>query len=150
MGRNSLETLMGGFVLLIAGLFLGFAYMNSQVTPTGYQLKAYFDRADGLTLGSSVRISGVQVGTVVGQDIDPKSYLAVVTFTVKNQIKIPKDTSAEILSDGFLGGKHLALVPGGSEDNLSKGETVRHTQSSINLESLIQRMMFSSKNTADK
>ena len=78
MRRNLIETVLGGVVLLVAALFLVFAYSNASLrTVSGYELMAKFDRIDGLNQGSDVKVSGIKVGTIVGQNIDPQSYLAV-------------------------------------------------------------------------
>ena len=57
-----------------------------------------------------MRIAGVKVGSVVGERIDPKSFLAVVTLTVQDGLQLPKDSSAEIASDSLLGGKYVCAV----------------------------------------
>jgi len=145
MKRNAFETLIGAVVLMVAAGFLMFAYKNTGMTGVnGYSLIAKFDRADGLSLGSDVRVSGLKVGTVTQEKIDPKTYLAIITMDIDDAIKIPKDSSAEIVSDGLLGGKYIALVPGGAEKMLKNNDQIQFTQSSVNIESLIGKFMFGS------
>lgn len=148
MRNNVIETVMGAVVLMIAGFFLAFAYTNSghhaSLNSTRYH--AAFDRVDGLTTGSDVRMSGVKVGTITEMTIDPKTYLAHVTLSVNSDIKIPKDSSAEIVSDGLMGGKYLALVPGGDDEILKPDAEIEHTQSSVSLEAMIGQLIFSSRN----
>ncbi len=146
MKNNIVETLMGAVVLLVAGFFFVFAYQNSgsQVIDS-VEYSAAFDRVDGVIVGSDVRMSGVKVGTISALTIDPQTYLAKVSFTVDKNIKLPKDSSAEVVSDGLLGGKYLAIVPGGDEAFLAAGNTIIHTQSSVNLEALIGQLIFSQK-----
>ena len=68
MTRNLLETVLGAIVLIVAVVFVVYAYGASQVgSGSGYELKARFDRIDGLQRGSDVRIGGIKVGTVVEQ-----------------------------------------------------------------------------------
>lgn len=149
MRRNIIETVLGGVVLLVAGLFLVFAYSNASLrTVSGYELKAKFDRIDGLNQGSDVKVSGIKVGTITGLDIDPKSFLAVVRFTVDPQIALPVDSAAEVVSEGLLGSKYLSLVPGADAKNLQPGQEIRFTQSPVNLESLIGQLIFSGKGGA--
>ena len=95
----------------------------------GYDLTARFDHIDGLTLGSDVKIAGVKVGSVTEQSIDPKTFQAIVGVRIDGAIKLPKDSSAEIVSDGLLGGKYLSLTPGGEDDNLKPGGRISITQS---------------------
>jgi phospholipid/cholesterol/gamma-HCH transport system substrate-binding protein len=144
MKGNVIETVMGAVVLLIAGLFLFFAYSTSQLRSVkGYELIANFEHIDGIRDGSDVRISGIKVGSVVAATLDPKTFLATVRLSVEPSVKLPDDTVAEIVSSGLLGDKYLSLVPGGSEKDLAPGERIKFTQSSISLEHLIGQMMFS-------
>jgi phospholipid/cholesterol/gamma-HCH transport system substrate-binding protein len=144
MRRNVIETVLGGVVLLVAALFLVFAYSNSSLrTVSGYELLAKFDRVDGLNQGSDVKVSGIKVGTITAQDIDPETYLAIVHFTIDPRIKLPVDSAAEVVSEGLLGSKYLSLVPGADAKTLQPGQEVRFTQSPINLESLIGQLLFS-------
>jgi len=151
MKTNILETVMGGVVLLVAGFFLVFAYTTTSVkTEGGITYHARFDRVDGLKVGSDVRMSGVKIGTVQSIKIDPKDYIAEVTISAMPTIKLPKDTSAEIITDGLLGSKYLALVPGGDDENIAPGGMISYTQSSVSLESLIGKMMFDNKSAGKK
>ena len=144
MTRNLLETLLGAVVLIVAVGFLAFAYSSSQVKESGgYELIARFDKIDGLERGSDVRISGIKVGSVVDQTLDPETYRAEVRFSVRDGVRLPADTSAAVVSNGLLGGKYLALVPGGDIEMLEPGGEVTLTQSAVNLEDLIGHMIFS-------
>ena len=116
MPRNIVETLLGAVVLAVALGFLAWAYGRSDAgDPGGYTLRAKFDRVDGLDTGGDVRISGIKVGKVLAQELDPATYRAQVTFSVRNGIELPADSSAAVVSSGLLGGKYLSLVPGGDE-----------------------------------
>ena len=144
MSRNLLETLLGAVVLIVAVGFLAFAYRSSQVQQNGgYELIARFDKVDGLERGSDVRISGIKVGTVLDQALDPETYRAAVRFSLREDVRLPADTSAAVVSNGLLGGKYLALVPGGDIEMLEAGDEVTLTQSAVNLEDLIGHMIFS-------
>ena len=144
MGRNLVETLIGAVVLTVAVVFLAFAYTRGGIGAVdGYPLTGRFDRIDGLAEGSDVRMSGIKVGTVTGQDIDPATYLAVVTISVRPDLKLPRDSSAQIASDGLLGDKYLSLQAGGSDEMLKPGEEIQHTQGSIDIVSLVGRLIFS-------
>jgi phospholipid/cholesterol/gamma-HCH transport system substrate-binding protein len=145
MARRSVAELSAGFiVLIVAAGFLAYALATSGAASVpGYPLTAQFDRIDGISSGSDVRMAGVKVGTVIGTSIDPQTYLADVNFTVSNAIKLPTDSSAEISSDGLLGGKYLSLVPGGADAMIKSGGRVTITQSSVSLEELLGKFIFS-------
>lgn len=142
--RRLSELAAGAAVLVVAIGFLGYAVANTgRGTVAGYSLHAKFERIDGLTLGSDVRLAGVKVGTITAAGVDPKTYQAMVTFTVAPNLHLPKDSSAEITSDGLLGGKFLSLVPGGDEKMLADGGEVTITQSAVSLEQLLGKFIFS-------
>jgi phospholipid/cholesterol/gamma-HCH transport system substrate-binding protein len=144
MSRNVIETVMGGVVLVIAALFLVFAYTTAQVRATsGYQVTAEFDRVEGIREGTDVRISGIKVGSVVAQTLDPKTYLAIVRMSIDPGIKLPTDTVAQIASSGLLGDKYMSLVPGAEEDTIPPGGKIARTQSPMSLENLIGQYIFS-------
>lgn len=150
MRHNVIETIMGGVVLLVAGFFLVFAYNNSGYKEdNGQEFNAHFDRVDGLQVGSDVRLSGVKVGSVHKMTVDPKTFLAKVVLSVQDAIKLPTDSSAEIVTDGLLGGKYIALVPGGEEEVLAPGDEITHTQASVSLEAMIGQLIFSQKPSGD-
>ena len=144
MRGNVIETVMGAVVLVVAALFLAFAYKTSQLrSVSGYELNAEFERVDGIRQGSDVRISGIKIGSVMTEELDPKSFLATVRMSIDPAIKLPDDTVAEVVSSGLLGDKYLSLVPGGSDKVLPEGGKIKYTQSSVSLEHLIGQMIFS-------
>jgi len=145
------EVLTGAAVLVVAAGFLVFAVAHSgRTTATGYKLNAIFDHIDGLNPGADVRIAGVKVGNVLGMRVDPKTFLAHVTLSLNDEIHLPKDTSAEIASESLLGGKFLNLTPGGDDKDLVPGGTITITQSSVSLEQLLGKFIFSAASLTDK
>lgn len=155
MGKNLAETLLGAVVLAGAVIFLTFAYSKGGLkTVDGYQVIGKFDRVDGLAEGSDVRMSGIKIGTVVSQELDKRTYLAVLTMNVQNDVKLPRDSSIRIASNGLLGDKYLSITPGAEDEMLKPGGEITHTQGSVDLLSLVGRMIFSQtgdkKKAADK
>ena len=141
---NVPEIATGAAVLLLTLGFLGYAVAHTGTGAVdGYTLTAKFDHIDGLSTGSDVRIGGVKVGSVAAAALDPKTYQAVVTMDVRPDLLIPRDSSAVVTSDGLLGGKYLAIQPGGDAKMLARGEEITVTQGSISLESLLGKFIFS-------
>ncbi len=148
MKENLVETLVGFVVITIAGLFIAYGYSVTERGETdGITISAAFDRIDGVTLGSDVRLSGIKVGSVIGLDIDKQNFQAVVDMRVRTDIALPEDTGAKITSDGLLGGNYISLTPGGSEDNLEDGGEILYTQGSVDLISLVGQALFNADNT---
>jgi phospholipid/cholesterol/gamma-HCH transport system substrate-binding protein len=145
MKRNAIETMMGAVVLLVAATFLAFAYSSSNVSRVeGYELLAHFNRVDGIAPGTEVRMSGIKIGSVLSTHLDPKTYLAEVRMSILNDVKLPTDSSARILSDGLLGNPYMALEPGANDETIPPGGEIHKTQDPLNLVDLIGRFIFSS------
>lgn len=144
--------LITGFVVLIAFIvMLVLAIIGSgQQRSSGYYLKASFQHIDGLEVGSDIRLAGVTVGQVVKESIDPKTYKATVTFTLRPDIQLPVDSSAMITSDSLLGGKYIALSPGGDEKNLKPNQFLNHTQGAISIQELLSKFIFSVTDSLSK
>ena len=147
MNGNLFEALIGAVVLVVAAAFLVFAFTSANIGAVeGYEVVARFDRIDGLNVGSDVRLSGIKVGTVTNQDLDHETFLAVVRMSIDPAIQLPIDSSAQIVTDGLLGGKFMAIVPGGDLENIEPGGEITFTQSPIILENLIGQLIFGAGN----
>jgi len=145
--RSIADVLTGAVVLLVAASFLGYAVAHSgRSAASGYTLYARFEHIDGLGVGADVRLAGVKVGSVNDERIDPQSFQAVVGLSVRHDIRLPKDSAAIITSESLLGGKYLSLQPGGDEALLQPGQSITITQSSVSLEELLGKFIFSITN----
>ena len=143
MRRNIIETVMGAVVLVVAGLFIYFAYSTTEIrSAPGYEVGAAFFKIGGLSNGSDVRISGVKVGTVIERRLDPDTFDAVVTMRINNEIRLPDDTVAGIASEGPLGGKYVRLQPGTSETMIEVGGMIAETKGFRSLEDQVGEIIF--------
>lgn len=143
MNNSFVETLIGAAVLVIAGVFFWYAYSKTDTGPvSGYQLIAKFDRIDGISEGSDVRLSGIKVGTVTGMELDQQTYRALVHMSIGSDIKIPDDSSIRVATVGLLGGAFLAISPGGSDTMLAANGEFPVTQGSVDIISLLGKVMM--------
>ena len=150
MHRNTLETVMGAIVLLAAAGFVALAYEAADVKGIGgYEITAEFGSTGGLSVGDDVRISGIKVGQVTAQQLDPITYVAKVSMAIEPTIKIPSDSSARITAASLLGGNYLELMPGAATDTLGAGAVIYDTRDPISLSDLLGKAVFSSNNTAN-
>ncbi len=148
--RNPIETVLGAVVLVIAAMFLVFAYSASDLRAvTGYDVTATFLKVGGLERGSDVRISGINVGTVTGQYLDPQTFEAKVTMSISSEVKLPADTTAAIVSDGLLGGKYINLVPGQAAERIAAGGAIAKTRDFQSLEDLVGEIIFLATNSGN-
>ncbi|HXS39135.1 MAG TPA: outer membrane lipid asymmetry maintenance protein MlaD [Stellaceae bacterium] len=143
MTRNAVETVMGAVVLVVAAVFLFFAYTTSQVQAvSGYALTARFSNAGSLKTGGDVRISGIKVGSILTEALDPKTFQAVVTMSIDPSVKLSTDSVAQITSSGLLGDNYIAIEPGNEDEMIPAGGTITHTQAAMSLENLIGQVIY--------
>jgi len=145
MKDNLVETIIGALVVAIAVAFVlyGYSVTDSGSGGDAYEVTAQFDRVDGLTIGSDVRMSGIKVGTITELSLNATNYYADVTMAIGSEIELPDDSSAKITSEGLLGGNYVSLSPGGSEDMLAEGDEILYTQGSVDLIALVSQALFS-------
>ena len=144
MKNSTVETLIGAVVIAIAAVFLVFAYNSSGrgQHSAGYHISAEFDNVEGVNVGTDIRMSGIKIGTVTAQSLNPQNYQAVVTMAIDPNVKLADDTSAKVTSEGLLGAKFIALDAGGSETKLAEGGVINYTQGAVDIWSLISQAMF--------
>ena len=147
MQRNMLETVMGAIVLLSAVAFVSLAYEAANIQKTdGYELEAEFGATGGLSVGDDVRISGIKVGRISRQELDPVTYAARIVMSLDERIRIPADSSARITAASLLGGNYLELIPGADEDMMQPGEVIYDTRDPVSLTDLLGKAVFSAAN----
>jgi phospholipid/cholesterol/gamma-HCH transport system substrate-binding protein len=140
MEKAKLELVVGIFVL--AGIAC-LAYLSIKLGKLEliggdvYEVVAQFDTATGLKAGASIEIAGVEVGRV--KDITLRDDRAAVSLAVNNRVQLYSDTIASIKTRGIIGEKFLALSPGGGGDPLKPGDTIRDTESGLDLEELVSQ-----------
>jgi phospholipid/cholesterol/gamma-HCH transport system substrate-binding protein len=144
MKNQTVETLIGAIVIIVAVGFLYFAYgQTEQAAGPGYTLQATMDNATGISAGTDVSISGIKVGTVTQTELDAQTYAARIWFTVQNDIELPEDSSIRVAQEGLFGGSFIQVQVGGDFENLlGDGDEVFQAQGSIDIIGLIQRAMF--------
>jgi phospholipid/cholesterol/gamma-HCH transport system substrate-binding protein len=139
------DLLVGFFVLLglaaLAYLSLAVGGLSRQ-GPGGFVLTADFDELGGLKTRAPVVISGVKVGQVrsiaLGDD-----YRAHVTLDLDPRLRLPKDTSASIVTAGLLGDRYISLQLGGEADPLKPGDAIAFTESAVLIERLLGKLVHS-------
>ena len=141
MKENVAETAIGAAVLAIAAAFLFYMAQTAGVSSGGasYNLTARFQSAEGIVVGSDVRMAGVKIGTVTNMSLDPTTFLAQTALSINDPIKIPDDSEVGIATEGLLGGACIEISAGASEFMLGEGEEIVNTQSAVSLLSLLLR-----------
>lgn len=149
MASHTTEVVTGAAVLAVAvGFFMYAGQIAGFSTGTGNNdFWASFRSAEGISVGTDVRLAGVKVGTVTGLDLNPETFRADTQFTVSQGVELPEDTAVVIASEGLLGGSFVELLPGGSPFNLEPGSEIEDTQSSVSIINLMLKFVTGSGDT---
>ena len=107
-----LEAKVGAFTLLGVGLLIGIMVMLSGVRlggSQGYGLSIGFPQAVGLTSGNDVCYAGVAIGKV--ESVEPSGAGVIATVHIERDVKIPRQSTIVVTSNGVMGGKFINIVP---------------------------------------
>ena len=143
MKNNPLETAIGALVVMAA---VGFLYYASNVvgisgTSDTYDVNASFRSAEGIALGTDVRMAGVKIGSVTGMKLSPTTFRAELIVAIKNIVEIPDDSAIAVTSEGLLGGNFIEIIPGASEFPVENGGEIEDTQGSISFITLLMKFV---------
>lgn len=154
MQMRTIEIVVGAFILAglisLAVLAVRVSGFSVGAATNTYSVYAKFDNIGGLVVRSKVTVAGVIVGHVTNITLDHKTFEAVVKMDIDSSVNdLSTDTTAAILTEGFLGGKYIGLTVGADTKMLKNGDTIHDTQSAIVLEDLIGQFLlkFTSSNS---
>lgn len=143
MKNNPLETAIGALVVMAA---VGFLYYASNIVGISrstdtYDVTASFRSAEGIALGTEVRMAGVKIGTVTAMVLSPITFRAELNVAIKKSIEIPDDSAIAVTSEGLLGGNFIEIIPGASEFSVENGGEIEDTQGSISFITLLMKFV---------
>lgn len=129
-----------GFCLITIMIYNWRRNVWSEAEQFDYAVYATFNRTDGLSVGDKVRMAGIDIGYVENSVLED-DFRATLTLKIHNDIQIPDDSGAAIVSSGIMGNKYIEIEPGGSEDYITDGGYFSFTQDAMVLEELIDRII---------
>lgn len=143
MSESITEVLTGAGVLAVAVGFLAYAAGGTGLVARtdSYSLSASFRSVEGVTVGTDVRMSGVKVGSVTSLSLNPKTFFADATVSVRNGIAVPEDSTILVTSEGLLGGSFVEIQPGGSLTDLAPGAEIENTQGAVSVIALLMKFV---------
>lgn len=141
MAYERAEILAGAAVLAVAAGFALYAVRGSGVVsePSSYPLTASFRSVEGVSVGTDVRLAGVKVGTVTSLSLNPETFFADATISMRNDVAVPVDSTIMISSEGLLGGTFVEVQPGGALETLEPGGEIEDTQGAVSLITLLMK-----------
>ena len=93
-------------------------------------------------IGNEVKIKGVKVGEVSNIFLDKENYMAIITTSVDENIKIPNDSVFKISNNGFIGPSYVEIQLGNSEEILKNNDYSINNIDAVSLEEIINNFIF--------
>ncbi|MGC3002440.1 MCE family protein [Streptomyces sp. G35A] len=120
-----LKSLAFVVVTALATTVLGLSVAGTGVRSGTSTYRALFTDVTGLVDGDSVRISGVEVGEVTGVRVVQRR-TAEVTFTVREDRRLPRSTTAAVKYLNMVGQRYVSLDRGSGDltGTLEAGDTI--------------------------
>lgn len=144
MKKNYFETILG-IIIIFFSLFAILKYYNANslnFVNESYKLKAKFLKIGGIMIGNDVKLSGVKIGTVTNIGLN-NEYFAVVDLSIDEGINIPNDSTISINSEGLLGNKYLAIIPGSPDNtNLQPNQEIKNVLDYQSIEDQVSKIIF--------
>jgi phospholipid/cholesterol/gamma-HCH transport system substrate-binding protein len=140
----SLELFVGLFAAagVAAAAYLAVGLAGLEIGEgNNYTIYAEFDNISGLKYGASVEIAGVPIGVV--SDITLKDPAARVALKLTRAVKIKDDDIASIRTKGIIGDRYVKISRGASDSFIEAGQTMPETESVVDLEDVIGKVVHS-------
>jgi len=106
-----------------------------------YIVYAEFDNISGLKKGASVEIGGVQIGEVT--DLKLKDPVARITLRLDRGVQLRDDDIASIRTKGIIGDRYVKISRGASDNFIPEGGTLVQTESVVDIEDIIGKVVHS-------
>jgi len=108
-------------VALVLAAFAAFAgirfFQNVPLFGSAYSMYAEFESAGGLVAGNPVRMKGVKIGSVERVELNSKTQTVRVQMKLDQDTRIPKGSKVRVAGISALGGVHLKVISGPSEND---------------------------------
>lgn len=142
---NILEITAGMFVLIFTIFLVSFAidklYHIKKNYKDCYKIYGLFANANGIGVGDSVKISGVDVGSITRVSLDKSAYVARIDMCISRDIKLPTDSSALITSSGVMGSKFVNISPGADIKLIVNGGKIEYTQAEASMGGIMDKIL---------
>jgi len=142
--KINIEFVLGLLILITSIIFI--FYYSSKINffnkIESFQIHSSFFDKGNINIGNEVKIKGVKVGEVSNISLDQDSYMAIVTSSVDESIKIPNDSVFKISNNGFIGSPYIEIELGNSEEPLKNNEYTINNVDAVSLEEIINNFIF--------
>ena len=107
----SKETRIGLLIVVTLGLLIwGYKFLKGKnLLSSAQTFYVEYDEVEGLNVSTPVQLHGFQVGTVQDMYMNDELSKVIVVLDIKGNVKVPKETTAEIITTSFMGGQAVRL-----------------------------------------
>lgn len=140
--KSRVEARVGIFVFIALGILVYFVNKigDLRLLNSGYNLTVFFGFANGLKQNAPVRVAGVDSGEVrkINVYFDPqtKKTRVEISFWIKKDKQVPRDSKLMINTLGLLGEKYLEVIPGSDYANLFKDGDILLGEDPVSMEEI--------------
>ena len=142
--KINIEFILGLLILIISIICI--FYYSSKINLFNkietFQINSSFFDIGNVNIGNDVKIKGVKVGEVSGISLDQENYMAIVTSSVDENIKIPDNSTFKISNNGFIGSPYIEIQLGESEELLKNNDYTTDNIDAVSLEEIINNFIF--------
>ena len=142
--KVNIEFILGLLILIISIICI--FYYSSKINLFNkmetIQINSSFFDIGNVNIGNDVKIKGVKVGEVSGISLDQENYMAIITSSVDENIKIPDNSSFKISNNGFIGSPYIEIKLGESEVLLKNNDYTTDNIDAVSLEEIINNFIF--------
>ncbi|GAB4390120.1 MAG: hypothetical protein Kow0025_19980 [Thermodesulfovibrionales bacterium] len=150
MKGSQAEFIVGVFAMIVIAILAFMTFRVGEITlkkKAGYTVYAYFEDIAGLDEKTSVKIAGVDSGTI--EKIDLIHGKARVRIRVNPDIMLYSDASAAIKAAGLLGDKYLELRIGSQKPVIGEGDEIKNVRDIADIDDLVTNLSTVSGNLND-
>ena len=142
--KINIEFILGLLILIISIIFI--FYYSSKINLFNkietFQINSSFFDIGNVNIGNDVKIKGVKVGEVSGISLDQENYMAIITSSIDESVKIPSNSTFKISNNGFIGSPYIEIQLGESEVLLKNNDYTTDNIDAVSLEEIINNFIF--------
>lgn len=138
-------------VIVIVSLVYGINYLKgSDFLENKMTLYGVYQEIEGLEKDGAIMINGYKIGVVKQIELLPsRNYSLLVTFSMEENIQIPKNSVLKIVNLDIIGSKGVNLILGNSPEYVQSGDTLL-TDIETNLRDEVNKQVLPLKNKAEE
>ena len=142
--KINIEFILGLLILIISIICI--FYYSSKINLfkkiETFQINSSFFDIGNVNIGNDVKIKGVKVGEVSGISLDQENYMAIITSSIDENVKIPNNSTFKISNNGFIGSPYIEIQLGESEVLLKNNDYTTDNIDAVSLEEIINNFIF--------